>query len=126
MLEMLAGWEVDVERGPNWLFVKLKAPEEGACKAPPLAERLELLLREHLVNRIVLELGEVGPLNRHILAQFVLLKKRIRKDGGLIRLCGLSPSNQETLCRCRLDRLFPNYQNREEAVMGSSVPRQPR
>ena len=126
MLETLSGWELDVERGPDWLFVKIRDPKQDVWESPPLAERLVALLQEHLVHRLILQLDEVGRMGSSFIGQLVLLHKRIVTHGGLMRLCGLSPSNQEVLHLCRLDERFACYRNREEAVMGTCFPRQPR
>ena len=125
MLETLAGWELDVDRGPNWLFVKIRGPEQHTSDAPPLADRLWVLLQDHLANRVVLELDEIGILSSHLLGQLSLLRQRICEAGGTMRLCGLSPHNHDVLHFCRLDEQFPHYENREEAVLGC-LPRQPR
>jgi hypothetical protein len=55
----------------------------------------------------------------------VLLSKRINTHGGMLRLCGLSPANQEVVRICRLDGCLPNYGTRGDAVMGHR-PLQPR
>ena len=126
MYETISGWELDVERGPNWLFVKVKGPKEANGDAFSLAERVWTLLQEHLADRLILELDDVGLFNSSLLGQLVLLHKRIGSHGGVMRLCGLSPHNQAVLHCCRLDERFSCYPTREEAVRGSCQPRQPR
>jgi anti-anti-sigma factor len=118
MLEMLAGWELEVRQDRNWLFVKIRDPEQDTADTPPLADRLWKLLREHLASRLVLELDEVEVLSRDVLRQLFLLRERLKKEGGTMRLCGLSPDNQQVLHSCGLDDIFPQYENREEAVLG--------
>jgi anti-anti-sigma regulatory factor len=54
-----------------------------------------------------------------------MLQKRISTHGGVMRVSGLSPSNQQVLRICRLDRQIPHYANREQAVWGQR-PQQPR
>jgi anti-anti-sigma factor len=126
MQETLAGWQLDVDRGPDWLFVKIRCPGQGQWDPPPLAERLWTMLQEHLVERMVLELDEIPVLSSRLIGQLVLLYKRISARGGVMRLSGLSPENQQVLRVCRLDERFASYHNRDEAVRGHRRPLQPR
>jgi anti-anti-sigma factor len=125
MIETVSSWELDVDRGPNWLFVKVRGPKEASLDASRLAERVWALLQEHFTDRLILELDEIGFLSSSFVGQLVLLHKRIALHGGLMRLCGLSSRSQEVLHCCRLDEQFSCYHNREEAVMGICSPRQP-
>jgi anti-anti-sigma factor len=126
MMETISGWELDVDRGPNWLFVKVRDRKEAPVDVSRLAERVWALLQEHFADQLILELNEIGFLSSSFLAQLVLLHKRIALHGGLMRLCGLSSQSREVLHCCGLDKQFSCYHNREEAVMGSCHPRQPR
>jgi anti-anti-sigma factor len=125
MLAVAPGWELDVERGPGWLLVKIKSLDRDATE-PPLAEGLWDLLERHFTYRVVLELDQVSLLNSHLVGQLVQLYRRIRQHDGVMRLCGLSPHNLDVLRTCRLDDRFLPYRDREEAVMGCSHPRHPR
>jgi anti-anti-sigma factor len=118
MIETVSGWELVVDRGPNWLFVKVRGPKGDSWDASRLAERVWALLEEHFADHLILELDELGVLSSSFLGQLLLLRKRIALHGGLMRLCGLSSRAQEVLHCCRLDTQFSCYRNREEAVMG--------
>ena len=118
MLDLANGWTLDVDRGPDWLFVRLHCPSHGVVDGADLAETLWNLLRQHFTKRLVLELDELRELRSHVVGQLVLLHKRIHADEGLMRLCGLSEYNYQALRACRLSDRFPNYRNREDAVMG--------
>jgi anti-anti-sigma regulatory factor len=124
MVEIAPGWVADVDRGPDWLFVKLRGPDVLAGEGASLAEALWSMLAEHFIYRLVLELDDV-ELRSQLLGQLVALHKRIHNQGGLMRLCGLSDINQQVLRAGRLETRFPNYRNREEAVHGHR-PVQPR
>lgn len=124
MIEIAPGWELDVDRGPDWLFVKLRNPDQNGTHSPMLAEALWTLLKQHVTDRLVLELDQVAVLYTYLIGQLVLLHKRLSVSGGAMRLCGLSPHNQEVLRFCRLDDRFPAYGTREDAVMGRHAPRQ--
>ncbi len=125
MLAIAPGWELAVERGPDWLLVRiLRAPE--ACDAPPLADEVWDQMCRHFTYRLVLELNQIPVLDSCLIGQLVQLYKRIREHDGVMRLCGLSGYNRQVLHTCNLDNHFPDYHDREEAVMGAQHPRHPR
>jgi anti-sigma B factor antagonist len=119
-------WELDVERGPNWLLVKVGNPLGKPWDMPTLADTLRSLLEEHFTYRLVLELDEIDLLSSELIAQLLALDKWIRARQGVMRLCGLSPHNVEGLRRCWRDSYFPAYRDRLEAVLGCHCPSQPR
>ena len=118
MLELAHGWQLDVDRGPDWLFVRLHYVTGADGIPADLADLLWTLLRQHFTNRMVLELDDLPILRSELIGQLALLHKRIHADGGLMRICGLSESHRTALRSCRLSDRFPSYQNREDAVMG--------
>ena len=126
MLDLALGWELAVERGPDWLFVRISGADDDGSETPPLADRLWSLLQEHLTHRLVLELDQVDVLGSHLIGQLVLLDKWMSEHGGVLRLCGLSPHSRRVLKRRRLDGRFPAYGNRMEAVMCRAAVRAPR
>ena len=119
MLAIAPGCELDVERGPDWLLVRVRNLDlVESSDTPPLAERLWNLLEQHFTYRLVLELDAVQVLNSHLIGQLARLYQRIEEHDGVMRLCGLSSRNRQMLHACRLDdRLLP-YGDRQEAVMG--------
>ncbi len=120
MQELSNGWSADVDRGPNWLLVRLHAPESKLAEEPELADDLWQLLKQHLVHRMVLELDGIERLQSGLVGQLVSLQDRVSSDGGVLRICGLSDRNREVLQACRLEARLPNYLDRREAVMASS------
>jgi anti-anti-sigma factor len=120
------GCELDVERGPDWLLVRVASLDEAEPDGPQLAERVWRLLQQHFTYRLVLELDQIRLLTSRLIAQLVQLHGRIEKQSGVLRLCGLSAQNREVLHTCRLDDRLTAYQDRKAAVMGCQRPRQPR
>jgi anti-anti-sigma factor len=117
-LALASGWDVNVERGPGWLFVRVPSPEGLAGEETKLAERLWELLQQSFFRRLVVELDDMPRLSSYVVGQLVLLHKRISTQGGIMRICGVSPECQEVLRLHRLnDRLHP-FRDREEAVLG--------
>ncbi len=112
------GWQLEVDRGPDWVFVRLRPRDDGEIDDFMLAEKIWEILEQSFTYRLVLELDNVEILRSYLIAQLVLLSKRINSHGGMLRLCGLTSANQEVVHVCRLDGCLPNYDNRGEAVMG--------
>jgi len=126
MLAVAPGCELEVERGPGWLLVRIANLDLAEFDTPPLAERVWSVLQQHFTYRLVLELDQVRLLTSRLIAQLIQLHRRIENRGGVMRLCGLSPHNCQVLQTCRLDDRFMPYQDRQEAVMGCERPCQPR
>ena len=108
-------WEVEVDRGPDWLFVRLH-PGQGS--PDDIAERVWSAADRHFVYRLVLEMEEVDFLPSRLMGQLVMLQKRALQHAGALRLCGLSDECADALHLCRLDRALPSFPSREEAVAG--------
>ncbi len=125
------GWDLQIERGPDWLFVRPHRPSGNSFVAPvpetsDLAEQVWAVLEQNFTHRLVLELDDIGHLNSHLIGQLVWLYKRIHTHDGTLRICGLSSRNEEVLRVSRLDGRFPLFETREDAVMGFARPAQPR
>ncbi len=118
LLEFAPGWTLEVERGPDWLFVKLRRPKEGAGEPTDLAESLWSLLERHFVYRLVLELDDLPILPSYLIGQLILVYKRIHTHDGLLRLCGLSEENRQVLHATHLHQRLPHYRDRTAAVIG--------
>ena len=118
MIEIAPGWQLEVERGPDWLFVKPHCDLESSWNSPPLAEALWELLQQGFAHRLVLECEEIPILHTLMIGQLVLLHKRISSRGGVLRICGMSERSCQVLQGCRLDDRLPNFDTRADAVHG--------
>jgi anti-anti-sigma factor len=108
-------WGVDVDRGPDWLFVRLRP---GADEPNDVADQLWKLADRHFVYRLVLEMDELKAIPSRLMGQLVTLQKRVLQRQGALRLCGLSDHCAEAIHFCRLDQALPNYESREDAMLG--------
>ena len=126
MLTTTAAWDLDVERGPDWLIVKVRRHRSGARVAPLLATTLWELMEQHFTHRLVLELNEVSVLDDRLIEELLDLHERICHRGGVMRVCGLSPQNRNKLLERHAADCFVPYTDREEAVHGAALPHQPR
>lgn len=129
MVALAPGWQLEVTRGPEWLFVELTCEHEHEWDNPPLADSIWQLLEQHFTYRIVLDLSRVQMLHTWLVGQLVRLNHRVRAHDGVVRVCGLSERNQDVLRSCRLDGFFPHYRDRTDALVGASAvsgPTKPR
>lgn len=114
------GLELNVDRGPNWLFVKLRAKDEAPKSVPQIADKLWSISSRHFIYRLVLELDDLREMPSGMMGELAQLQSRLSQCGGALRICGLSPECEEALHDCQLDSALPNHASREAAVMGSS------
>jgi anti-anti-sigma factor len=126
MLATAPGCELDVDRGPDWLLVRVRGLDCASSELPPLADQLWSLAEQHFTYRVVLELDEVALLNSWLVGQLIALSKRVQEHDGVLRLCGLSPRNRRVLRTCSLDDHLPSFESRVDAVLGGFDPRLPR
>ena len=125
MAATLANWEFGVVRGPGWLIVKPIPHGQDPTQSYELAEAVWGLLQQHFVQRLVIEMDQVSFMSSYLIGQLVLLQKRIHQQGGVLRVCGMSPDCQQAMQLSQLHKLLPNYVDREQAILGAR-PTQPR
>lgn len=118
MANTATAWKLEVERGPGCLFVQLEPSPEALPTWDGLADHLWELLEGQFTYRIVLDMRDVEIMNSTLIGQLVMLHKRVHTHEGMLRLCHLSEANQQVLQGIRMLDRFPNYANREQAVMG--------
>ncbi len=126
MLATVAGYEFDVDRGPDWLWIRIRSMKTGSSPVASLAEQITELVEKHFIYRIVLELHRVPELNSQLIEELLELDRYIQRHDGVLRVCGLSPEGRAMLEACGLDDLCLAYNTREEAIVGSCTPRLPR
>ena len=99
-----------VDRGPDWLFVRLRPDHEHL---DDIAERLWKLMNQHFVRRLVLEMDEVDFLPSLLMGQLVMLHKRVLQHGGgastvrpysTVRRCATPLPTRSSLATFRLPR----------------------
>lgn len=118
-------WSMEVDRGPDWLFVKLVGNDLQNAEFGGFAEAVWRLLEQTYIRRVVLELDFLPILRSLLVGELVMLHKRVHAQGGLVRISGLSDRNHEVLRISRLDSRFPQYLDRAAAAMGQ-LPNKPR
>ena len=118
ILDLAPGWEMEVDRGPDWLFIRLRGEEPFDTEGIELSSRCFQMMEQEFVQRAVIEMDEIDLLRSHLLGELVALRKRLQDQGGMLRLSGLSDDNYEVLVSSGLTHHFPRYSSCEEAVMG--------
>lgn len=111
--------ELDLDRGPDCLLVKIRGHVQEEIDAAPLVDELWHLLNQHLTFRLVVELDEIDIVNSYLIGQLISLARRIWDRGGMIRLCGLSPESRKMLRQYGLTDVLPTYCTRDEAIFGT-------
>lgn len=106
-----------IERGPDWLFVRLEGDvrRSPATMEPALADGIWKALQENHTHRVLLELDQVDTIDDDLIATITSLASRIRSAGGLMRLCGLSEVDLRTL-RARGAVNVAHFDSRAAAV----------
>ena len=114
------GWGVAVERGPEWLFLRIETPaaRPGGRDRCPLAEQLWGMIRANRAHRVVVELDRVNSIDDSLIRAIADVGTRVRDDGGLIRVCGLSEPNLSRLQSAVREGQLPHFGSRSAAVVG--------
>jgi hypothetical protein len=67
----------DVDRGPDWVFVRFTAADVDWTESPPVAEAIWNLLEQSFTYRLVVEFDRVALMRSYLLGQLVLLARRV-------------------------------------------------
>ena len=125
MLDNALSYRVDVERGPGWLLVRVRDLETSG-DAADLADQLWEIATRHFTYRMVVDLDQLPLLDSQLVGQLLQLQARLAERNGMLRLCGVSPSNRRVLRACNADKHLIPYRTREEAILGCYRPNHPR
>ena len=90
MLDLLSGWALDVQRGPDGLFVRLSAVPDQEWPGAPLADTIWSLMQQHFAHRLVIECDQVEQVTAELATQLAILQQKIAETGGILRLTGLT------------------------------------
>lgn len=117
----LEGFKLTVDRGPNWLFVKLRPKRRFADDVAHIADELWSIASRHFTYRIVLELEELREIPPALVDQLVILQERLAHSEGSLRICGCSVGPLQNLCEGDFDMALPVYGSRQAAVLGGDA-----
>src|SRR5438093_11155777 len=112
LLELAPEWSMDIDRGPDWLFIRPQPPSNqnpdhhntarGDSGEVPLAEMVWKKLEQCFCYRVVLELDSIDYLRTWMIGKLVRLHKLVTGHGGMLGLCGVSREAEAVLRIARL------------------------
>ncbi len=126
LIALAPGWKTELDRGPEWLFVKLYGPDSDAADATGLAESLYTLLRQEFKQRLLLELDNIQHMPRDLVIELHLLRDELEREGSLLRVCGLCAEHEVSLSRSEFSPHLLCYPDRDAALLGFFRPSKPR
>lgn len=126
MINTATRWDLEVDRGPDWLIVRLKGPISRVGEAASLEEVLWSLLEQHLSRRLVIEMDQIDALDDDVIEQLTALHDRLTDRGGVMRLCGVRSEHRLLLARHGVGGRLTVYGDCEHATLGGSIPHRPR
>jgi hypothetical protein len=132
MLATSAGYEFEVDRGPDWLWIRVRASRGGDWRNASLADEIKEVINKHFTYRVVLELTYLPKLSGNVvlssklIGELVQISQFIHAHDGVLRIYGLTAENRAILEVCSLDDICLAYHTREEAIWGSCEPHLPR
>lgn len=118
MLTTGAEFRLEIDRGPNWLFVTVH-PASDACDLGTLADELWDVAARHFIYRLVVELDAIEELGYEVVEQLIKLRDRLESNGGALRVCGLSAPCADALEHYKLKGSLPNHPSRVSAVLAN-------
>ncbi|MBL4890048.1 MAG: STAS domain-containing protein [Candidatus Lindowbacteria bacterium] len=77
---------------------------------------LKRTVNEIDIRKVVLNMGKVNFLPSLALGQLVAFQKKIKKSGGSVKICSLTPNIDKVFKLTRFDTLFDMYGSEEEAI----------
>lgn len=111
-----AAWAMTVDRGPDWVFLRLDPAASPPEDDRPLAERLWEVAQTHGAHRVVVEFDHIPSIDSSLIEAITVLSLRVHDAGGLLRVCGLSEAALARLrSSVRADQV-PHFESRFEAV----------
>jgi hypothetical protein len=117
MNQIIDRYEVGVEQGPDWLFVRLAPPvADRPRRGGDLNQGIWELAREHGAVRVLIELDRVDSIDETLLDGLAVLGERLARQGGFARVCGLAGDNLAFFETCRAAEHLPHFSCRREAV----------
>ena len=96
MLATSARCQFEVDRGPDWLLVRVRRLQDDASTSAQFAERLWQLLEQHFTYRLMLELDQIVLLNSTLIGQLIQLQSG---SGSMTAFCGCAACRRIT-ARC--------------------------
>ncbi|TWT85829.1 hypothetical protein Pla123a_06360 [Posidoniimonas polymericola] len=111
------GQHCRIDRGPNWLFVRLPDLKSDAATDHLVDEMWEICSR-HFTYRLVVELDDLKKMPKPLTAQLDELRDKLHAQGGSLRLCGANSDCEQTLSGAHFAMPLRSHASRSAAVQG--------
>ena len=72
MTSVTEGLDLDVDRGPNWLFVKLQPSRRAVLESPHVADEVWSISKRHFIYRLVLDLEQLESFPEGMMGQIAV------------------------------------------------------
>lgn len=116
-LSLTPGWNAEVDRCHEWICLRLLGPP-GDTPTSRLASAIRKFLRSELADCLVLEMDQVLRMSGRLMRQLMQLDQDLAREGGSLRLVGLSEECYLAFERMKLQSRFPRYRSRHHAFAG--------
>lgn len=83
-----------------------------------LGEELDELIDKYYLVRMVVNFERIHYMSSAVMGKLVNLKRKIEKEKGDLRLCGIDDNIWEIFKIMRFDRIFKVFKSEEEAIKG--------
>lgn len=121
-VRLTRGLHCRVDRGPNWLFIKLD-PAHAVTHSPAEARRwvdkMWDICTRHFTYRLVVELDDLEDMSDDLVMHLKGLSDRLAEHGGALRVCGARSKCERKLAGNHFGFALRNHQNRAAAVLGA-------
>jgi hypothetical protein len=107
-----------VDRGPNWLFIKL-LPGQTEAQTRQWVDELWDVCNRHFTYRLVLELEDLDDVSTAVTRRLEKLRERLVAHDGALRLCGANINCAKSLSGSHYAMNLKNHPNRAVAVLGA-------
>ena len=96
MLATSAGYEFEVDRGPDWLWIGVRAALGGDWRTASLADEINEVIDKHFTYRVVLELTHLPKLSGNVVLSSKLIGELVdRRSLVRTRLPGHKRDRQQ-------------------------------
>ena len=79
-------------------------------------QELLQLVGEEGRKKLLLNFSAVGFMSSAALGKLITLNKKVKADGGVVKMCNIRPEIREVFAITRLDRLFDIKKDEAEAL----------
>jgi anti-sigma B factor antagonist len=83
-----------------------------------IAQELFQLVEAEGRKKVLLNFGKVGFMSSAALGKLITLHKKVKAQGGMLRMCNIRPEIHEVFSITRLDRLFDIRKDESDGLEG--------